>query len=102
MALKGSQAKEEITKKILETFDGSFKYEKEIRIPIMENGELIQIKCVLTAAKTNVEKGGDVAIPNGTSNPAGEINFEEKKEEPVKATEEEMHSLAELLNNLNL
>ena len=32
MALKGSISKEIVTKKILETFEGSFQYEKEIRI----------------------------------------------------------------------
>ena len=39
MAVKGIQAKADITKKILETFDGSFMNDKEIRIPVMENGE---------------------------------------------------------------
>ena len=31
---KGAQSKELVTKKILETFDGSFQYDKEIRIAI--------------------------------------------------------------------
>lgn len=68
MAARGSIAKETITNQILAAFPGAFKYEKEIRIPIMENGEIIQIKCVLTAAKVNVEIGGDAALP-GTSTP---------------------------------
>ena len=55
MALKGSISKEIVTKKILETFEGSFQYEKEIRIPMEEDGNQIQLKCVLTCAKTNVE-----------------------------------------------
>ena len=63
MALKGSISKEIVTKKILETFEGSFQYEKEIRIPMEEDGNQIQLKCVLTCAKTNVEPNGENAIP---------------------------------------
>ena len=60
---RGAEAKETITAKLLETFAGAFKYDKEIRIPIMENGEMLQIKCVLTCAKTNVDNGGDTVVP---------------------------------------
>ena len=60
---KGSLSKELVTKKILETFSGSFVYDKEIRIPLQEDGEEIQLKCVLTCAKVNVEPNGDIAIP---------------------------------------
>ena len=61
---RGQESKQIITKRILETFEGSFLYDKEIRIPIQENGETIQIKCVLTAAKVNVENAGS---PSGDS-----------------------------------
>ena len=54
MALKGSVSKEIVMQKILETFEGSFQYEKEIRIPMEEDGNQIQLKCVLTCAKTNL------------------------------------------------
>ena len=67
MAAKGSVSKEIITQKILETFDGAFKYDKEIRIPIVEDGIEIQIKVTLTCAKTNVESGMDNAIPGTTA-----------------------------------
>ena len=42
---KGAISKIEITKKILEMFEGSFTYNggKEIRIPLIEEGEEIQI-----------------------------------------------------------
>jgi len=63
MAARGAESKEKITQKILETFPGSFIYEKEIRVPVMENGEQVQIKVVLTCAKVNVECGGNVALP---------------------------------------
>lgn len=71
---RGSIAKEEITKKILETFSNSFICSdgKEIRIPWEENGEQIQIKINLTCAKVNIENSGsnnafDIA---GTQTPA--------------------------------
>lgn len=60
---RGAASKEVVMNKILSTFDGSFKYDKEIRVPMVENGEVIQIKITLTAAKTNVEPGGDTAMP---------------------------------------
>ena len=88
---RGSLAKSEITQKILETFENSFVYDKEVRIPVMENGELVQIKCVLTCAKVNVEHGGDVAVPmNSGPAPAAELTEQEKKE------------TADLLASLNL
>lgn len=66
MAAKGAASKAIITQKILETFDGAFQYDKEIRVPILEDGEVIQIKITLTAAKTNVAVGGDTALPGTT------------------------------------
>ena len=75
MAARGSESKSVITKKILETFEGSFLNDggKEIRIPMMEGGEVVQIKVTLTAAKINVEDGNPssasqnavAAIPEG-------------------------------------
>lgn len=59
MAAKGSIAKSDIFKKILDTFDGSFMNgEKELRIPWIENGEKLEIKVALTAAK-DILGGGD-------------------------------------------
>ena len=79
---RGSQSKETITKKILETFEGSFINDKEIRIPIEENGEIIEIKCVLTAAKVNVGNAGtQVTSSIEPKEPAsGMITEDEKKE----------------------
>ena len=63
MAARGAEAKEKVMQNILATFPGAFKYDKEIRIPMMENGEPLQIKVTLTAAKNMVDAGGDVAMP---------------------------------------
>lgn len=66
---KGSIAKEAIFKKMLEVFPNSFMADaKTLRIPWEENGETIEIKVALTAAKDilgnsvdmNWEDGGGV------------------------------------------
>ena len=64
---RGAASKEQVMAGILAAFPGSFKYDKEIRIPMNEDGEIIQIKCVLTAAKVNVENGGDTAVPGAAT-----------------------------------
>ena len=46
---KGQEYKNEIAKKILETFEGSAAFEKELRIPYGD----VEIKVVLTVAKEN-------------------------------------------------
>ena len=66
MAAKGTIAKENITNQILSIFNGSFIYGKEIRIPYVENGTLVQIKIALTCAKENVDAGADTALPGET------------------------------------
>lgn len=110
MAAKGSQAKQDITNKLLETFEGSFLYNdgKEIRIPAMEDGMEVQIKVTLTCAKTNVNAGDDTAIPGSkaASTAAGKINFEdisvETVAEALKPTQEEKENIASLLKTLGL
>ena len=96
---RGTVAKQEITQKILETFEGSFLYNggKEIRIPVQENGDLVQIKIALTAAKENVESGSDVAVPAKSDIvqvKTGDFNFE--------ITEEEKKEVNDLIKTLNL
>lgn len=100
MAARGSIAKETITKKILETFPNSFIYDKLIRIPIEENGETVEVKVTLTAAKDVV--GDNVAIVDFSDNaPAATPPVEQKKVD-VTYTKEEEQNLAELLKALNL
>lgn len=102
MAVKGIQAKADITKKILELFPNSFMNDKEIRIPIMENGEEVQIKVALTAAKVNVEH--DAAVVGLSSDvpvkPAVmSLNDGNAKTEP---SEDEKARLKELMAQLGL
>ena len=60
---KGQKSKIVIQNKILELFPEAFIYGKEIRIPLKENGEDIQIKVTLTCAKDNVIQGGENILP---------------------------------------
>ena len=91
---KGSIAKEEITKKILETFEGSFLNGKELRVPVEENGELVQIKIALTCAKVNVEPEGEESISVAASSPA--------PAQKVEVTEEEKQNVQKLMEGLGL
>ena len=99
---KGQITKDIITEKILETFKGSFKYDKEIRIPYIENGEEIQIKCVLTCAKTNVDVGGENAIPGETQTILSEDKTQVTNKETVEITQEEKNNVSKMLAALGL
>ena len=99
---RGAESKAIITKNILEKFEGSFLYNdgKEIRIPIQENGEEIQIKVTLTAAKENVYLGQDNATPGATP-----INFEDNKpveQKIVEPTQEEKNNVKKLMETFGL
>lgn len=100
MAIKGSVLKQEVAKKILEVFPNSFQYDKEIRICGTENGEEVQIKVTLTAAKTNVSPNGENALPGEVSE---NLNFGEvKPKESITVSQEEKNNVASLLQSLGL
>ena len=111
MAAKGSVLKQEIAQKILAAFPGSFLYNdgKEIRINGTEDGVSLQIKCVLTCAKTPVDNiaisadisqtgdNGIVQTVNVGMNPP--VTGEKIPNEP---SEEEKERLATLISRLGL
>ncbi len=103
---KGAKAKEIIANSILNHFPGSFIYDKEIRIPFVEDGENIQLKCVLTCAKVNVEQGGENAIPGEQSDVAIGVDLGNDIDKTVNKTipvsEEEKQNLKDLMNALGL
>lgn len=100
MAVKGIQAKADITKKILETFDGSFMNDKEIRIPVMENGEEVQIKVTLTAAKVNIDHVATLDASSDTpATSANVLSFTDQKTEP---SVDEKAKVKELMTMLGL
>lgn len=102
---RGAVAKEIVFKKILETFEGSFMYNggKECRVPIDENGNEIQIKVTLTAAKDNVNPNGEVSVkPAATAQEEdAPRNFPAPKER-VEPTAEEKQNVEDLLKALGL
>lgn len=89
---KGAKVKAEVYKKILEMFPGSFMYnsDKELRIPIVEDGESIQLKLTLTVSKTPVENDnvavaagerdeGSFPAPVGSPTATPQVSDEEKQ-----------------------
>lgn len=93
MAARGSVSKETITAKIMEVFPNAFKYEKELRVPMEEDGERVEIKIVMTCAKTNV--GGEA--DSATLTQSGEIQTESRE-----MTEEEKQNVVDLMAALGL
>lgn len=102
---RGANSKSSVASKILETFDGAFLYNdgKEIRIPMLEDGETIQIKVALTAAKENVNPGDDNAIPGAAADKVSFVETTTKEiENAVQPSEEEKQNVADLLKALGL
>ena len=93
---RGAEAKQTITDKILQTFEGAFIYGKEIRIPLQENGERVEIKVTLTCAKENV--GGDSAFTVTEGQPTQPA----QASVPAAPTEEEKANIANLMQRLGL
>lgn len=99
---RGAVAKEQIFKKMLEVFEGSFMYNsgKELRIPWDENGTLVQIKVTLTCAKDNVSVGEEMSAAVAKEE-APVSNFPAPKKK-VQVTEEEKQNVEDLLKALGL
>lgn len=51
MAAKGTLAKSQILQKIKEIYPDAFEMGKDLRIPLEENGEQVEIKISMTCAK---------------------------------------------------
>lgn len=100
---RGAESKLKVQKQILEAFPGSFVYNdgKEIRIPMPEGAEIVQIKVALTCAKENVEMGADAAIPGDFPAPKMTAPTPERVE-PVKPSDAEKQAVADLLKSLGL
>lgn len=110
MALKGAKAKEELTQELLNYFgEKAFKYDKEIRVNLMEDGQPVQIKIALTAAKVAVEKDGDTALPGAaeiagiSADRADTMNTQiPSVGAAIPPTAEEKKTIGELLAKLGL
>ena len=100
---RGQEEKLIVINKIKEVFPEAFEYDKAIRIPIGD----VQIKVALTAAKDNVEPGGDVAVPGvkatkvvAIANGAEPV-FEEASA-IVEPSAEELNTVSNLMTQLGL
>lgn len=113
MAVRGSVLKNEIIKKIIQTFPNSFLYNdgKEVRINGEEDGIPIQIKLTLTASKTPVDNEDGVITVTSIGETPIKAEFEGGTEVrtfvpnekiPDEPTEEEKARLKTLLEGLGL
>ena len=100
---RGQEEKLIVINKIKEVFPEAFEYDKTIRIPIGD----VQIKVALTAAKDNVEPGGDIAVPGvkatkvvAIANGAEPV-FEEASA-IVEPSAEELNTVSNLMESLGL
>lgn len=93
---RGQEEKLIVINKIKEVFPEAFEYDKTIRIPIGD----VQIKVALTAAKDNVEPGGDVAVPGVKATKVTIAEGTEPVFEDVSKTIEPSQSELDAVNNL--
>ena len=102
MASRGAEEKQMVIDKIKEVFPEAFEYDKTIRIPIGD----VQIKVTLTAAKDNVEPGGDVVVPGVKATKVTITESAEPVFEDISATvepsEEELNAVSNLITQLGL
>lgn len=110
---KGQAAKQEAFAKMLEMFPDSFLYNdnKELRINTTEDGNDIQLKVVITCAKTPVSEGEENAIP-GASFPEPKATTKTKvvglsadgavTGQVVEATEDEKQKISNLMAELGI
>ena len=99
---RGQEEKLIVINKIKEVFPEAFEYDKTIRIPVGD----IQIKVTLTAAKDNVEPGGDAAVPGVkatkvTITEGAEPVFEDVSA-AVEPSAEELNAVSNLMTQLGL
>ena len=105
---KGTESKKIIFNKLQELFPNSFfeENDKILRVPLNEEGNRVEIKVTLTAAKTNL--GGDQ--PESAFSKPKESNISnfsdfvktETKVDDIEPTEEEKNNVAKMLASLGL
>ena len=99
---RGQEEKLIVINKIKEVFPEAFEYDKTIRIPIGD----VQIKVALTAAKDNVEPGGDVAVPGVKTTKVtiaeGAEPVFEGVSKAIEPSQSELDAVNNLMNQLGL
>ena len=106
MATNGNESKKMIFTKLQEIFPDSFVYGKELRINLIENGEKIQIKVVLTKSKTIIDAGADTAVPGEKVEAVTGLSADgpvtAQRTEMREPTEAEKKNISNLLAELGL
>ena len=94
---KGQESKEKIIETLLSTFPNSFLNNggKEVRIPMIEAGEPLEIKVTLTAAKDIIGNGSNnnSSIPNA-------FDWSDKPSTPTELSKEDKDKVDKLFNIL--
>lgn len=105
MAIKGTESKTRVLNKILETFPDAFLYnnDKEIRIPFTEQGDQVEIKVVLSCAKTPVRQAAVLDWSTDSPTIVSEESIPAPVEQPSpQISEEDLRKVAELMAKLGL
>ena len=93
---RGAEEKQLVQEKLVELFPNAFVYDKILRIPIGD----VQIKVTLTAAKDNVECGGDVALPGEDTSNANTETVAETQAAAAEPSQEEIDAVSHIMSNL--
>lgn len=111
---RGTDAKNEVMKKIIECFgqDKAFMYDKKLYINTTEGGEPIQICLTLTCPKMMISPNGGETVPVEPPKSAfsGGLDFESfgleapapTEFKPAEITPEEKATVADLMRRLGL
>lgn len=97
MAARGTEAKQQIMDALIKLYPNAFMNgNKEFRIPLIENGELVEIKVVLTCAKDLV---GSISVaPETFDFSAPAATAQKESPEPSAQEQENLRRLMQALN----
>lgn len=88
---RGQQSKEAVKQVLEQVFPAMFSPDgKELRIPVIENGERVEIKVALTCAKENLGGEGAVIAPKGDPLTVEQLVVTEEEKEEIKSLMERL------------
>ena len=103
---KGAVTKAKVLKEIMNLYGDAALVSpdgKELRIEAVEDGETVQIKVALTCAKTNIERGGEVAsAPTAAKVSTGAAIPSNPATNLTGPTEEEKQMISSLLEKMGI
>lgn len=97
---KGAESKAVLFAKLQEIYPNAF-WEDEnkiLRVPMTEDGNVVEIKVTLTAAKANLGSG----LPESVFDNAAPVVTKPTAAKTIKVTEEEKANVSKLLASLGL